>query len=341
MKGRLKLNKKLLTIGAAAILLLTGCGHSTTLKDGKDVVAKLDGKTITAEDLYDELKKQGGNVTLTNMIDDYILNKEYKTDEDAKSYADSQLKAYKQSYESYGKNFNDALKSAGYENEDAFKESLILEYKKKEATEDYIKKNISDSEIKKYYDDNIFGDLEVKHILISPNTKDDMSDEEKKKAEEQAKKDAEEIIKKLDDGEKFDDLAKEKSDDSGTASNGGKLTATYGEVEQAFWDAADKLKDNTYTTVPVETQYGYHIIYRIKQDAKPELSKVKDTIIEKLVEQKMNDDPSIETKAMVELRKKYKLEISDSDIKKNYDNSINSILNSSNNNSDTSTSTNN
>ena len=71
------MNKKLL-ISLAAVLLLTGCG-TATLKNGEKVVAKMDGKKITAESLYNELKTQGGATVLTNMIDDYIVNKEIKT----------------------------------------------------------------------------------------------------------------------------------------------------------------------------------------------------------------------------------------------------------------------
>ena len=227
------MNKKIL-IGFSAILLLTGCG-TATLKNGKKLVAKMDGKKITAEALYEELKTQGGATTLTNMIDEYIVNKEVKTDEDAKTYAENQIKQYKESYESYGMNFTEALVNAGYSSEEAFKEVLILDYKKKEVTEKYVKETITDEEINEYYKENIYGDIEAKHILISPNTKDGMSDEEKTKAEEKAKKEAENIIKKLDKGEDFEKLAKEKSDDKGTASNGGKLTVTYGAVVNEFW----------------------------------------------------------------------------------------------------------
>ena len=274
------MHKKLL-ISLTAVLLLSGCG-TATLKNGKQVVAKMDGKTITAESLYNELKKQGGSVTLTNMIDEYIVNKEVKTDDDAKSYADSQLKSYKESYESYGKDFNEALTSAGYSNEDAFKEALVLEYKKKVIAENYIKENITDDEINEYYKQNIYGDIEAKHILVSPNTNDKMSDDEKESAEKKAKKEAEDIIKKLKKGEDFEKLAKKYSDDEGTASKGGKLTVTYGSVVDEFWDATSKLEDGKYTTDPVKTQYGYHIIYRIKQNEKPKLSKVKDDIIDKI-----------------------------------------------------------
>lgn len=319
------MNKKLL-IGFSAILLFTGCG-SATLKNGEKIVAKMDGKKITAESLYEELKTQGGAATLTNMIDEYIVNKEVKTDEDAKTYAENQIKQYKESYENYGMNFAEALVNAGYSSEEAFKDVLILDYKKKEITEDFVKDTITDDEINEYYKENIYGDIEAKHILISPNTKDGMSDEEKTKAEEKAKKEAEDIIKKLDKGEKFEKLAKKYSDDEGTASNGGKLTVTYGAVVNEFWEGTVSLKDGEYSKEPVKSEYGYHIIYRIKQKDKPKLSKVKSDIIDKIVEDKTANDKTLQTKALVELRKKYNLKISDSKLKKSYNSSVKNALN--------------
>ena len=328
------MNKKKIFASVLVItLLLTGCGKSATLKDGKAVVAKLNGKTITAEDLYSELKKQGGGVTITNMIDEYVVNKEIKTDDDAKSYADSQLKSYKKSYESYGKDFNSALTTAGYENEDKFKDALILEYKKKVVAENYVKKQLTDSEIQNYYDNNIYGDIEAKHILISPNTKKNMSDDEKKEAEKKAKKEAENIIKKLDKGEDFEKLAKKYSDDKGTASKGGKLTVTYGSVVDEFWKGTNQLKDGEYSKTPVKSEYGYHIIYRIKQKAKPSLKKVKNDIIDKLVDKKTQNDSTIQTKALIALRKKYKLNITDEDLKKSYDNNAAASLTTNTQNS--------
>ena len=322
--------KKLFVFALVAALMLTGCGKIATLKNGEEVVAKMDGKSITAEDLYSELKKQGGAVTLTNMIDAFVVNKEIETDDDAKSYADSQLSSYKKSYQSYGQDFDAALTNAGYSGEDEFKEELILEYKKDIVTENYVKDQLTDSEIEKYYDDNIYGDIEARHILISPNTKDDMSDDEKEEAEKKAKKEAEDIIKKLDDGEDFAKLAKEYSDDEGTASNGGKLTVTYGSVVDEFWDGVNELKDGEYSKEPVKSEYGYHIIYRIKQKAKPELKEVRDDVIDKLTEEKIKEASTLQTKALVALRKKYNLEISDDELKKSYDNSINSALSTNN-----------
>ena len=330
MKGRFDVKKKLFALVLVLTLMLTGCGKIATLENGEEVVAEMDGKKITANDLYDELKKQGGAVTLTNMIDTFVVNKEIKTDDDARSYADSQLSSYKQSYESYGQDFKAALKSAGYSGEDEFKEELILEYKKNIVTENYVKEKLTDDEIQKYYDENIFGDIEARHILISPNTDDDMSDDEKEKAEEKAKKEAEDIIKKLDDGEDFAKLAKEYSDDEGTASDGGKLTVTYGSVVDEFWDGVTDLKDGKYSKEPVKSEYGYHIIYRIKQKEKPKLKDVKDDVVDKLVQEKMNEDTTLQTKALVALRKKYNLEITDDGLKSSYDNSVNTALSAQN-----------
>lgn len=320
------MNKKLLFAGVVVgALLLTGCG-TPTLKNGEEVVASVDGKDFTAEELYEELKDQGGMSVLVNMFDTYIVNQEVETDDDSETYADSQYESYQSSYESNGQNFEDTLESAGYEDADDFKEALIVEYKKQIVTENYVKANLTDAEIQSYYDDNIYGDIEGAHILISPETTDDMTDEEISEAENKAKKEAEDIIKKLDDGEDFADLAKEYSDDEGTAEDGGKLTITYGEVVDEFWDAASELKDGKYTEEPVKSDYGYHIIYRESQKDKPKLNEVEDDVIDKLVDQKLEEDTSLQTEALVELRKKYNLKINDSDIEKSYNKSVKESL---------------
>ncbi|MBR3362796.1 MAG: peptidylprolyl isomerase [Bacilli bacterium] len=321
------MKKTLLTLGICILgFTLVGCGQIPTLKDGKEVVASIKGKKISAEDLYEKLKTQSGTVTLTNMIDEFIANKEVETDEDAKTYAESQIESYKSSYKSYGQDFNEALESAGYKDEDALKDALIIEYKKKTITENYVKGQITDAEIEKYYEDKIFGDIEAKHILISVNSDENATDEEKAEAEKKAKEKAEKLIKKLNKGEDFETLAKENSDDKGTASKGGKLTVKYGEVVDEFWDACTKLKDKTYTKEPVKSEYGYHIIYRESQKEKPKLNAVKDDIIDKIVEEKMEEDKNLQEKAMIDIRKKYKLDITDSDLKKSYNDSVKKSL---------------
>jgi len=327
LKGRTDVKKTLLTLGVCVLVLgLVGCGQISTLKDGKEVVASVKGKKFSAEDLYQKLKAQGGETTLINMIDEFIVNKEIETDEDDETYAESQIESYKSSYESYGQDFNEALTSAGYKDEDALKNALIIEHKKKTVAENYVKEQITDAEIEKYYEDNIYGDIEGKHILVAVDIDDDATDDEKTEAEKKAKEKAEKLIKKLDKGADFEKLAKENSDDKGTASKGGKLTITYGDVVDEFWEGASNLKDKTYTKEPVKSEYGYHIIYRESAKDKPKLKAVKDKIIIKIINEKLEKDNTIQEKAMIDLRKKYKLDIIDSNIKESYNKTVKDTL---------------
>lgn len=317
------MKKKVLITSLCALLLLTGCGQKAKLKDGKEVVAEIEGKTITAEDLYDELRSQGGSTVLINMIDEFIANKEIETDEAATEYANNQLSNLKAQYEQSGMDFKEALTSAGYKSESEFKEVLVLDYKKNKVVENYLSDELTDDEINEYYENEVFGEMTVKHILIKPETNDDMTDEEKEKAENKAKKTAEEVIKKLDEGAKFDDLVKEYSDDEGSKDNNGLIeNFTKDGVVSEFWEASLKLKDKEYSKEPVKSEYGYHVIYRVSQKDKPKLKDVKDDIKEKLVEEKLNTDTELATKTWVEIRKKYKLDIKDDDLKNTYNDSI-------------------
>ena len=317
------MKKKVLITSLCALLLLTGCGQKAKLKDGKEVVAEIEGKTITAEDLYDELRSQGGSTVLINMIDEFIANKEIETDESATEYANNQLSTLKAQYEQSGMDFEEALTSAGYKSENDFKEVLILDYKKNKVVENYLSDELTDDEINEYYENEVFGEMTVKHILITPETNDDMTDEEKEEAENKAKETAEEVIKKLDEGAKFDDLVEEYSDDEGSKDNNGLIeNFTKDGVVSEFWEASLKLKDKEYSKEPVKSEYGYHVIYRVSQKDKPKLKDVKDDIKEKLVEEKLNTDTELATKTWVEIRKKYKLDIKDDDIKNAYNDSI-------------------
>ena len=103
---------------------------------------------------------------------------------------------------------------------------------------------LTDDEIQKYYDDEVIGDIKVRHILIKPDTNDDKSTEEKQKAEDKAKKKAEDLIKQLDDGADFAKLAKKYSDDTGSASDGGLIDYFNRDdnMDEAFLNASIDLK---------------------------------------------------------------------------------------------------
>jgi len=72
---------------------------------------------------------------------------------------------------------------------------------------------------------------------------------------------AEDIIKKLDKGAKFEDLAKQYSIDTGSKVKGGDLDwFAPGRMVKPFADALKGLKKGEITQQPVETQFGWHII---------------------------------------------------------------------------------
>ncbi len=302
-------------------LLLTGCGKIPTLKNGEEVIASIEGKDFSVENLYAEMKKQGGYQVLVNMIDDYIINKEIPDDKEAIAYADTQIEAFKAQVESYGQDYLTTLTSYGFKDESEFKDYYILNYKSNLVMEKYLKKNIKDKEVEEYYKDKVFGEMTVRHILIDPKTESDMTAEEISKAESEAYKKAEEIIAKLKDGKDFADLAKEFSDDKGTASEGGlysNFVKGDGTVDE-FWNASVLLKDGEYTEKPVKTQFGFHIILRVKQNAKPKLKDVKDDVLSSIVKDMLTKDSTLKNKTWTDIRKSYKLDIVDSDIKKLYE----------------------
>ena len=61
----------LVAIALALIILITGCGKG-------DVVAKVEGKAITKDQLYDLLVEQNGEQVLDSMISERIIELEIK-----------------------------------------------------------------------------------------------------------------------------------------------------------------------------------------------------------------------------------------------------------------------
>lgn len=298
-------------------------GNNPKLSDGKQVVASLNGKDFTAEELYAELNTQGGYNVLIEMIDEYIINKEITDKKEAEKYADSVIAQYELSYKDSGTSFEDAVVQAGYVSVKAFKELVMNDYLYNEVAENYIKEHITEEDLKDYYDNHVSDELGVKHILISPEVESGATSEEKKKAEEKAKKEAENLIKKLKDGEDFEKLAKEHSDDEGTAKNGGVINnVVKDKYVTEFWDAAYKLELNKYTTKPVKTTYGYHIIYKVSHTKKKAFDEIKDTLYDSVLTEKTTEDTKLIDKSWVELRKEYKLEIVDTTIERKYDSVI-------------------
>ena len=322
------MKKKKLLIGliSLGVLATTGCGKIPKLENGEEVIASLDGKNFTANDLYNELKKQGGSSVLVNMIDTFIANQEITDSKEAEEYATSLIKRYKFSYEQNGADFEAALISNGYANEEEFKNVIAIDYKKSEIAKKYIKEAITEDELKDYYDNHISDELSVKHILIAPEVSDGATDEEKTNAENAALEKAKNLIEQLNNGADFETLAKENSDDDATKDNGGVINNVVKEgYVTEFWNAAYALENGKYTTEPVKTQYGYHIIYKVSHTEKKSLDEMKDTLYNKIVSEKISNDSSLEQKTWVKIREKYNLTINDSTIDSTYKSSIKSL----------------
>ncbi len=328
--------KKLLKIIACGLVFLTitGCGNETIPSDGSKNIVSFNEKemNITVDDLYKELKTKYAINYLINIIDEKILNNEYEDSDDVNNYAENQIKLYKQIYYGNDENaFKEDLQSAGYSSIDEFKTYLKTNYKRTLAKNDYIKSNITKNEIEKYYNESVYGDVTVSHILIKLENSSNSTDEEKKEAENKAQEKIKEIYEKLDGGTSFAEVAKEYSEDTATSSNGGRIgTFNKGEMttrfNEEFENAVLKLEVGKYTAKTVKSSYGYHIIYKDAQKEKPDLDTIKQTIIETLTTEKGTEDKKAEYKAMIELRKKYGLKFEDDELNTQYDNAVNNWL---------------
>lgn len=307
-----------------AISLLTGCG-AAKLKNGEELVAKVDNYKISADDLYSEMKEKYAVKTLIDNIDHQLLDTTYKTDETETKAIENQIEEIKKTYGSNDQIFEQIIKQVyNVESVDELKAMLSLDYKRDLAIKDYVKeKVVTDEEVTTYYDTKVIGDVKASHILIKSNAKDSDSEETKTKKENEAKKKAEEIIKKLDNGEDFAKLAKKYSDDKGTASKGGNLGYFNmdDDFEENFVSAAAALKKGAYSKEPVKTKYGYEIILKVDEKDKKKKDNLESTIRQTLADEKIKEDSSTTTyyKRLRDWRESKGLKFEDKELKKMYD----------------------
>ena len=333
--------KKGIILGMICLLVLCGCGKIPTLKNGEEAVVTFakDKKEhmISAESLYEELKNKFGLQATINLINTYIFETEFADYIDtAKQSAQSYIDAMKQSYDSEEALLADIRRYTNYSTVEAYQDYMYLTFMESHALEEYAKSQVSDKEIEAFYKDEAKGDVEVYQILFTPEVKDDMTADEKKKAEEEAKAKAEEVINKLDNAEDklatFKKLVKEYSNDDSTKDKDGNLGfINYNDLASNYDELLDsvyKLKDGEYSKEVITTELGYHVVYRNASKEKESLDDLKEEIIETLANRKVQNNSTISIDSLKYYRELYNMKIIDSTLNSQYGIYMNNLINS-------------
>ncbi|WP_145410359.1 peptidylprolyl isomerase [Paenibacillus xylanexedens] len=276
MLQKYKTVRKVLSVGMIAVLsisLLAACGKKEEAQtpeptDTSAVVATYDGGTITANEFDMEQR------VMKFLYPEYAQMMDM---DDFKDYLVRQEIAYKYLSE----NASDEAKAEGAkvatEQFDKMKAQVPEEQwpemlKAQNLTDDNIKDymtrimtvikdketGVTEDDMKAEFDKNKeqYTTASVRHVLI--NFTDPKTQKERKK--EDALKIAKEVKAKLDGGADFAEIAKEYSEDPGSADKGGLYeNAAVSQWVEAFKQAAITLPLNKISD-PVETEYGYHVM---------------------------------------------------------------------------------
>lgn len=191
--------------------------------------------------------------------------------------------------------YQDAVKQ-GITKDEAFKyqlEQLRVDATIQAAVKNRLSKNpVTEMELKNEYDNRIkkanVQEYKASHILV--------------KTEDEAKA----IIKELNDGAAFADVAKAKSTGP-SGKNGGDLGwFNPSQMVPPFSQAVVKMKNGEISKTPVQTQFGWHVIKRVdnRKIEPPKFDEVKKQLQQILQNQRIQA-------YMLELRKKSKIKINE------------------------------
>ncbi|HAO6395952.1 TPA: peptidylprolyl isomerase PrsA [Listeria monocytogenes] len=273
-----KLKKVMISIIAATLLLLAGCGSSA--------VIKTDAGSVTQDELYEAMKTTYGNEVVQQLTFKKILEDKYTVTE---KEVNAEYKKYE---EQYGDSFESTLSSNNL-TKTSFKENLEYNLLVQKATEANM--DVSESKLKAYYK-TWEPDITVRHILVDDEAT------------------AKEIQTKLKNGEKFTDLAKEYSTDTATSTNGGLLDPFGpGEMDETFEKAAYALENKDDVSGIVKSTYGYHLIQLVKKTEKGTYAKEKANVKAAYIKSQLTSENM--TAALKKELKAANIDIKDSDLK--------------------------
>jgi parvulin-like peptidyl-prolyl isomerase len=179
------------------------------------------------------------------------------------------------------KKFDAELKSQGLSPEqarDIIRANLVQEAIFNKVTKDV---KVTDEQAKAYYDKNKaqYGTPEtrqVRHVLVKPNQK----------------ALADDLYAQLKAGGNWNAIAKKYSQDPASKNQGGKMTATKGQLVPEFEQTAFTIGDNGISK-PVKTQYGWHIIQAlgpVKKSQSTPYAQVQEAIRQQLLQENRNKE---------------------------------------------------
>ncbi|MBI5444200.1 MAG: peptidylprolyl isomerase [Deltaproteobacteria bacterium] len=212
---------------------------SEMLEPNDSVKAEVVGQLVERELLYQESRKFA------------------KADE--KAAVDEEMKNLKGRFPS-PEAFEEALKAQGLTEDE-----LRALVGKQVSVRNYIETQVvptatvSDEDVKKFYEENkdklvVPEEVQASHILVR------VAEDAKPEDKEKAKAKAEDLRKKAVEGADFAQLAKDNSEDPGSAPNGGDLGYfSKDRMVEPFANAAFALKPGEVSQV-VETEFGFHVI---------------------------------------------------------------------------------
>ena len=270
---------KKIAIGLILTVALISCSKKGAEQKGP-FLAKVGNVTITQSDYDSEFQS----------LPDYA--QQLFTDEEGKGKFLNEIINKNMLYQEALKKGLDKTPDFQKKLEEFKKLTLVTELFEKEIIS---KAKVSDQEVKDYYDKHKeeftpTTQIKASHILL--------------KTEDEAKK----VLDRLKKGEKFGDIAKAVSLDPGSAKNGGDLGYfSKGQMVPEFEKAAASLNAGDIS-LPVKTQFGYHII-KVTDKKKGdviEFEKIKDMISQRLSGEKQK---GAFDQYVAELRKNYKVEI--------------------------------
>ena len=294
-----KFKKAILPVALSiSVIGLSGCSGGTKYISSK-------AGDVTEKDIVESIGASQLSKTATSMMIQKVLLDKYKGKIDEKAIEEQLQKAQTQ----YGgkEKFEQLLKQQGF-TLDKYKDGLKVKAAQTLLINDYTGTN--EDKLKESYEKNKH-QYHLAHILISVKSDSNpngLSDED-------AKKKAEELHKKIKDGEDFATLAKENSNDTANASNGGDLGWSSKEDNsfvKEFKEAAYALTKDKVSDV-VKTSFGYHII-KVLDEKDATFDEMKATLAEKAAEEAVKKDSTVVSKALKKLFEEYNVKSSNKDV---------------------------